>query len=113
MRLKQSIVFFLFFTLTAFGQGQLEVFFDFNKDTPNKDTLEKLALWIKDNKTVQVTRVLGYCDSVDTNNYNKRLAERRIDAVLYILINNHSLMNHFYTLKRTKKSHARTEIKNS
>ena len=88
MRLKQSIVFFLFFTLTAFGQGQLEVFFDFNKDTPNKDSLEKLALWIKDNKTVQVTRVLGYCDSVDTNNYNKRLAERRIAAVLYILINN-------------------------
>jgi outer membrane protein OmpA-like peptidoglycan-associated protein len=88
MRLKQSIVFFLFFTLTTFGQGQLEVFFDFNKDTPNDESLEKLALWIKDNKTVEVTRILGYCDSVDTNNYNKRLAERRIDAVLYVLINN-------------------------
>lgn len=67
------------------SQKQYEVFFDFNKDFPNQATLTKLNQWIKENKSAEITKVLGYCDSVDDSQYNKDLAMRRINTVLTLL----------------------------
>lgn len=69
----------------GFSQKQFEVFFDFNAAYPNAVSLQKLKEWKQGNKTVEVTKFLGYCDSVDDSKYNKDLAMRRISSVLELL----------------------------
>lgn len=47
--------------------------------------MEKWNQWIAANKTVEVTGIFGYCDSVDDSNYNRELAMRRINFVMTLL----------------------------
>lgn len=84
MKLKIVILFFLV-SFKLLGQKQIEVFFDFNKDFPNQASVLEINEWINNNKDVQIFKLLGYCDSIDTKNYNKKLAERRIDNVQILL----------------------------
>lgn len=79
------LVFFLSIVSHCFGQKQFEVFFDFNMDYPNQQSLEKLNNWIEANNKAKVLKIEGYCDSVDTKEYNKMLSERRIENVLKLL----------------------------
>lgn len=85
MKRLATIFIFLFFASNCFGQKQFEVFFDFNLDIPNQQSIEKLNSWIEANKDVKVLKIEGYCDSVDTKEYNKKLSERRIENVLKLL----------------------------
>ncbi len=78
----------LLFSLLGFSQSKLEVFFDFNKDVPNEVSKIKIAKWIEENKNAEVTILLGYCDSIDDNAYNKELAMRRINSVLELFRKN-------------------------
>lgn len=71
--------------ILGFSQKQFGVYFDFNKDIPNQASLNQLSQWIAKNKTAEVTKVLGFCDSVDDSQYNKDLAMRRINSVLGLL----------------------------
>jgi len=66
----------------SFCQNKLDVFFDFNQDVPNKSSQIIINQWVLDNKNVEITKVLGYCDSVDDSKYNKDLAMRRINSIL-------------------------------
>ncbi|WP_333601060.1 OmpA family protein [Flavobacterium sp.] len=84
MKLKVVILFFLI-SLKCLGQQQFEVFFDFNKDFPNEKSILAFNEWIAKNKNLEVVKMMGYCDSVDTKNYNKKLAERRLDNVQILL----------------------------
>ncbi len=84
MKLKIVILFFLV-SFKSLGQKQLEVFFDFNKDFPNPTSILEINEWISKNKNIEITKLLGYCDSIDTKDYNKKLAERRIDNVHILL----------------------------
>jgi outer membrane protein OmpA-like peptidoglycan-associated protein len=79
------IILFLLFSFKSLGQRQLEVFFDFNKDFPNPNSILEINEWIAKNKNVEITKLLGYCDSIDTKDYNKKLALRRIDNVQILL----------------------------
>lgn len=49
--------------------------------------------WISQNKNAEILKIYGYCDSVDINNYNKKLARRRINSVIEIL-KTHSIAFH-------------------
>ncbi len=84
MKFKIVILLFLV-SLNCLGQKQFEVFFDFNKDFPNQNSILKLNEWIAGNKDIEITKLLGFCDSIDTKNYNKNLAERRIESVRELL----------------------------
>lgn len=84
MKLKTAIL-FLLISIKMVGQKQVEVFFDFNKDFPNANSILQINEWIANNKNAEITKLLGYCDSVDTKNYNKKLAERRIENVHVLL----------------------------
>ena len=84
MRFKIFILLFLF-SLNCLAQKQFEVFFDFNKDFPNQSAILTLNEWIANNKEIEITRLLGFCDSIDTKDYNKHLAERRIANVRDLL----------------------------
>ena len=83
--MKYTIV--LFFTLitNCFGQKQFEVFFDFNQDFPNQQSILDFNQWIIQNKNIEVLKLSGFCDSVDTRQYNKVLAEKRIESVFQLL----------------------------
>jgi outer membrane protein OmpA-like peptidoglycan-associated protein len=90
---------FVLLSLTGFGQNKYEVFFDFNQDEPNVMVQTKLEHWIKENKDIQVTKLYGYCDSVDDRHYNKDLAMRRIQSVKKILDQNKIAINDNLELK--------------
>lgn len=77
----------LFCSMISFGQRQLEVYFDFNDENPNQTSLQVLKDWcsLKNNEVIKIE---GFCDSIDTKDYNKSLAERRIASVQKILQNN-------------------------
>jgi len=83
----KTIAFFIlgFFSSICFAQKQFEVFFDFNKDFPNQQSILEFNEWKSTNTINEVVKIEGYCDSVDTKNYNKKLAERRIESVLKLL----------------------------
>ena len=84
MKLKTVLLFFLI-SINSLGQKQVEVFFDFNKDFPNSASILKINEWISKNKNAEIIKLVGYCDSIDTKNYNKKLAERRIENVQILL----------------------------
>jgi len=81
MRNYHLCLFFLF-SVAVFSQNKLEVFFDFNKDVPNELSQNKINQWVLENKNAEITRVLGYCDSVDDSEYNKELAMRRVNTMI-------------------------------
>ena len=80
-----SILLFLMISISLLGQKQIDVFFDFNKDFPNQTSILEINEWIAKNKNVEITKLLGYCDSIDTKDYNKKLAVRRIENVQILL----------------------------
>lgn len=82
---KVVFILLLFLPLLGFSQKQFEVFFDFNKDFPNQSSILLLNEWIANNKEIEITKLLGFCDSIDTKDYNKHLAERRIESVRELL----------------------------
>ena len=85
---KIYILCILLFSLPSSGQNKLDVFFDFNKDVPNEASQLKINQWVSANKTAEIIKVLGYCDSVDDSKYNKDLAMRRVTTMITIFTNN-------------------------
>ena len=82
---KICVLCVLLFSLHSFSQNKLDIFFDFNQDFPNEASQNKINQWVLNNKSAEVTGILGYCDSVDDSKYNKDLALRRVNAMLEIL----------------------------
>ncbi len=85
MKLNCLIALLLISSFTSFGQDKIELYFDFNQEIPNIESQKKFELWLRENKKVEITKLVGFCDSVDTQVYNKKLAKRRIDKVAMIL----------------------------
>ena len=83
--MKYTIVLFFALITNCFGQKQFEVFFDFNQDFPNQQSILDFNQWIIQNKNIEVLKLSGFCDSVDTRQYNKVLAEKRIESVFQLL----------------------------
>jgi outer membrane protein OmpA-like peptidoglycan-associated protein len=79
---KVYLLCILLLSFLGFSQNKLDVFFDFNKDVPNEASQIKINQWVLDNKTAEIFKVLGYCDSVDDSKYNKDLAMRRVNSIV-------------------------------
>ena len=86
--MKNLYLIFLFFVIKVSAQEKFQVFFDFNKDIPTEKSSIVLQEWIAKNPDVVITKLMGFCDSIDTNNYNKDLAHRRMYKVLETLAGN-------------------------
>ena len=97
--LNFHLLFVLLFSLSGFSQNKLDIFFDFNKDVPNESSQYKINLWVLENKNIEITRVLGYCDSVDDSKYNKDLAMRRVNSVMSFFKSNAVRINDKVELK--------------
>lgn len=81
------LVVFFFSLCSSFFQAQESetLYFDFANEDPNAISLIKFDDWISSNKNIEILKIAGYCDSVDTNLSNKKLASKRIQSVLNIL----------------------------
>ena len=77
------ITFFLFFIFNlSFSQEKFEIFFDSNSDIPNLTSREIFNIWMYENSNVEIIRISGYCDNIDSYSNNKDLASRRIKSIL-------------------------------
>ena len=71
----------------GFGQSKFDVYFEFNGDFPNQKSVKELEDFYT-NKKLEVIKIEGFCDSTDTKNYNKELAERRVKNIFDLLKKN-------------------------
>ena len=78
---KSLFILFILLSNIVSAQQRLTIFFDFNKDTPNEKSMIEINTWISKNNSVEIFKMIGYCDSVDNRNYNKELAMRRINSI--------------------------------
>lgn len=82
------LLLFLLLSIATYSQEKVDVFFDFNIDVPNESSVKNFQNWISENPKVEITKIYGYCDSVDDKSYNKELSAKRINAVIKILKEN-------------------------
>ncbi len=82
-----KLVVFFFSLCFSFLQAQESktLYFDFAKEMPNAISLKNFDEWIVSNQNIEILQIAGYCDSVDTNLSNKKLASKRIQSVLTLL----------------------------
>lgn len=71
-----------------YAQQKLDVYFDFNKYEINANAKSKLDSLLITNKQIEIVRIEGFCDSIDSNEYNKILSEKRVESVLKFFKNN-------------------------
>ncbi len=67
------------------AQESKTLYFDFAKEVPNAISLKDFDEWISSNSNIEILQIAGYCDSVDTNLSNKKLASKRIQSVITLL----------------------------
>ena len=89
----------LLFSLQDFSQNKLDVYFDFNQDVPNEASQLKIDNWVLENKNAEITKLLGYCDSVDDSKYNKELAMRRVNSMVEFFTKNNIKVSDKVALK--------------
>lgn len=82
MKKNRLLLFILFVSLYTFSQNKLDVFFDFNSDFPNEESKIKVNQWMMEHNNLEITKIFGYCDTVDDSNYNRELAMRRANTML-------------------------------
>jgi len=79
---NRFILFILLFSLNSFSQNKLDVFFDFNSDFPNEESRIRVDKWMMEHNNLEITKIYGYCDTVDDSKYNRELAMRRAYTML-------------------------------
>lgn len=82
----RAVVFFFSLCFSFLhAQESKTLYFDFAKEEPNAISLKNFDEWISSNSNIEILQIAGYCDSVDTNLSNKKLASKRIQSVLTLL----------------------------
>lgn len=71
---------FLGFNIVA--QQKLEVYFDFNRFEINEFSKIRIDSLIFNTKSFQITKIEGYCDATDSDNYNKVLSDNRATKIV-------------------------------
>ena len=84
--MKKFVLFSILFSITAFSQKKLDIYFDFDKSELNETAIKKINSWIAEGKDYEVVKLYGFCDSKGTNSYNDTLALKRVDEVYKTLL---------------------------
>jgi outer membrane protein OmpA-like peptidoglycan-associated protein len=74
-------IFLFLFQINSFAQEKLEIYFGINKSSIDAIAKLKLDSLIIKNPTLEIIKIESFCDSVDTNSYNKKLSIQRSVAV--------------------------------
>ena len=104
-RLKYLV---LFVSVFGFSQSKFEVYFEFNQHIPNQQSMEQLEDWYS-NKNLEVLKIEGFCDSTDTKEYNKELAEKRVKSIQELLQKNNVALSENIELVSYGKDFNRSE----
>lgn len=110
MKIKILLIVLFFDTMTLAAQGKLALFFDFNKDVINEKSDLEFDSWLKHSKDKEILKIQGYCDSVDTNSYNKELSARRASNVLSLLKRNNVQINENFELSGFGEDFSQSKI---
>ena len=84
MKIKLFLILF-FHMITLSAQDKITLFFDFNQDLINEKSQLDFCMWLAQSKGKEILKIQGYCDSIDSNSYNKELSFRRANNVLELL----------------------------
>ena len=84
--MKIRLLFILFFNVIGLSaQDKLVLLFDFNQDFINQKSKIEFNKWLENSKDKEILKIIGYCDSIDSNSYNDELSVRRANNVLDLL----------------------------
>ena len=98
--MKIRLFLILFLNIMALSaQNKVVVFFDFNQDEMNEKSNQEFCTWIENSKDKEILKIQGFCDSIDSNSYNKDLSFRRANNVLALLERNKVQINKNFELK--------------
>ncbi len=82
--------------LQVFSQQKIEVYFDFNKFEINLECKIKLDSLISTNKSLEINKIEGFSDNIDSNLYNEKLSQRRSQSIFdYFKSKNLNFSNDF------------------
>lgn len=84
MKIRLFLILF-FYIINLSAQDKLVLFFDFNQDIINEKSQHDFCKWLEHSKNKEILKIQGFCDSVDSNSYNKELSSRRVTTVLALL----------------------------
>jgi len=83
--LRRIVFFLLVFNTIVQAQESKTFYFDFAQESLNEASYNALNDWITSHKNAEILKIEGYCDFVDTNLFNKKLANARVQSTLKIL----------------------------
>ncbi|PZR22514.1 MAG: hypothetical protein DI539_05455 [Flavobacterium psychrophilum] len=75
--MKQTLLLFCLFCLSANAQQKFTVYFDFDIDEANAASAQGLSKWITSNPNAIIQKIYGYTDKSGDVAYNQDLSERR------------------------------------
>lgn len=94
--MTRTIILFFIIQFTVFSQQKLEVYFDFNKSDINLECKSKMDSLILNTKSLEINKIEGFCDKIDSNSYNDKLSLQRCETISeYFKIKNIILSNNF------------------
>jgi outer membrane protein OmpA-like peptidoglycan-associated protein len=112
MKIKIFLIVLFFYIMNLSAQDKLELFFDLNKDVINEKSSLDFDSWLKHSKDKEILKILAYCDSVDTNSYNKELSVRRASNVLSLLKLNNVQINENLELSSFGEDFLQSRVQN-
>ncbi len=79
----KHLFYLLLFAFQVFSQQKTEIYFDFNKSDINLIGKQKLDSLISNNKSLEIYKIEGFSDAIDSNSYNEKLSLQRCQSILY------------------------------
>lgn len=98
--------------LYQFNSDDNGIYFEFDSDKIESEYYKevlKIARRMLDNHKLKV-KIIGYCDEKGSVEYNKKLAQRRINAVIYILVNRFRIEKERFTSENVGRITGENEI---
>ena len=84
--LKLYILIFLTNIGQVIAQDKLQIYFNFNKFDLNNSAKKSIDSLITNRKNIQITKILGHSDAIDSNTYNDTLSLKRAKSVRNYLL---------------------------
>ena len=84
--LKLYILIFLTNIGQVIAQDKLQIYFNFNKFDLNKSAKKSIDSLITNRKNIQILKILGHSDAIDSNTYNDTLSLKRAKSVRNYLL---------------------------
>jgi outer membrane protein OmpA-like peptidoglycan-associated protein len=83
--MKQLLLLFFFFCLSANAQEKFTVYFDTGAAEATSSSVQKLGEWMATNRDIAIETINGFADKTGNASFNERLSEKRAVYVAGLL----------------------------